>query len=48
VAAAQRHVSGSPAKARASRPANAGAEPIATTVPTATPVSASATKKVAW
>jgi hypothetical protein len=33
---------------RPKRPVKAGAEPSATTVPTATPVSATAAKKLAW
>ena len=48
MAAAQRRVSRSPVKVLANSPANAGPEPMATTVPTATPVSATAAKKVAW
>ena len=48
VAPAQRRLSRSPANVRASRPVNTGAEPMATTVPTATPVSSTAAKKVAW
>ena len=38
----------SPVNLRANRPVNAGAEPSATTVPTATPVSSTAAKKLAW
>ena len=48
VAAAQREVSGSPLTIRDSSPAAAGPEPMATTVPTATPVWSTAAKKASW
>ena len=48
VAAAQRPVSGSPSTSRPARPAIAGAEPSATTVPTATPVRSTAAKNASW
>ena len=48
VAAAQRPVSGSPSISRPARPAIAGAEPSATTVPTATPVRSTAAKNASW
>ena len=48
VAAAQRPVRGSPFTSRESSPAAAGPEPMATTVPTATPVWSTAAKKASW
>src|SRR4051794_2252164 len=48
VHAAQRASRRAPAVMRERRPVNTGAEPIATTVPTATPVSATAAKKASW
>ena len=48
VARYQRGAGRSPANTRANSPANAGPEPMATTVPIATPVSATAAKKPSW
>ena len=48
VAAAQRAVSGSRSTIRPMSPAIAGAEPSATTVPTATPVRSTAAKNDSW
>src|SRR5829696_9168767 len=48
VARAQRPVSGSPSSRRPATPARAGADPSATTVPTATPVRSTAAKNESW